>query len=51
VDNAASAAAGVADDPWAGRARGDDDMDAFGSGEKLASWAGVRLGNHESAGK
>ncbi len=28
-----------------------DDMDAFGSGEKLASWAGVCPGNHESAGK
>lgn len=28
-----------------------DDMDAFGSAEKLASWAGVCPGNHESAGK
>ena len=28
-----------------------DDMDAFGSGEKLASWAGVCPANHESAGK
>jgi transposase len=28
-----------------------DDMDAFGSGEKLASWAGMCPGNHESAGK
>jgi transposase len=28
-----------------------DDMGAFGSGEKLASWAGVCPGNHESAGK
>ena len=28
-----------------------DDMDAFGAGEKLASWAGVCPGNHESAGK
>ncbi len=28
-----------------------DDMQAFGSAEKLASWAGVCPGNHESAGK
>lgn len=28
-----------------------DDMQAFGSPEKLASWAGVCPGNHESAGK
>jgi transposase len=28
-----------------------DDMNAFGAGEKLASWAGVCPGNHESAGK
>jgi transposase len=28
-----------------------DDMEAFGSAEKLASWAGVCPGNHESAGK
>ena len=28
-----------------------DDMDAFGSPDKLASWAGVCPGNHESAGK
>jgi len=28
-----------------------DNMDAFGSAEKLASWAGVCPGNHESAGK
>lgn len=28
-----------------------DDMGAFGSAEKLASWAGVCPGNHESAGK
>lgn len=28
-----------------------DDMSAFGSAEKLASWAGVCPGNHESAGK
>jgi transposase len=28
-----------------------DDMDAFGSAHKLASWAGVCPGNHESAGK
>ena len=28
-----------------------DDMTAFGTAEKLASWAGVCLGNHESAGK
>lgn len=28
-----------------------DEMAAFGSAEKLASWAGVCLGNHESAGK
>ena len=28
-----------------------DDMQAFGTPEKLASWAGVCPGNHESAGK
>ncbi len=28
-----------------------DDMAAFGTAEKLASWAGVCPGNHESAGK
>jgi len=28
-----------------------DDMEAFGSAEKLASWAGLCPGNHESAGK
>lgn len=28
-----------------------DDMDAFGSAEKLAAWAGVCPGNNESAGK
>jgi transposase len=28
-----------------------DDMQAFGSPEKLASWAGLCPGNHESAGK
>jgi transposase len=28
-----------------------DDMDAFGSAQKLASWASVCPGNHESAGK
>lgn len=28
-----------------------DDMQAFGKPEKLASWAGVCPGNHESAGK
>ena len=28
-----------------------DEMQAFGSAEKLASWAGVCPGNHESAGK
>lgn len=28
-----------------------DDMQAFGSVEKLASWAGACTGNHESAGK
>ena len=28
-----------------------DDMGAFGTAEKLASWAGVCPGNHESAGK
>jgi transposase len=28
-----------------------DDMEAFGSPHKLASWAGVCPGNHESAGK
>jgi transposase len=28
-----------------------EDMQAFGSPEKLASWAGVCPGNHESAGK
>nr|VFJ89152.1 MAG: Transposase IS116/IS110/IS902 family protein [Candidatus Kentron sp. LFY]VFJ99637.1 MAG: Transposase IS116/IS110/IS902 family protein [Candidatus Kentron sp. LFY] len=28
-----------------------DDMTAFGTAEKLASWAGVCPGNHESAGK
>ena len=28
-----------------------DDMTAFGTEEKLASWAGVCPGNHESAGK
>jgi transposase len=28
-----------------------DDMGAFGSPERLASWAGVCPGNHESAGK
>jgi transposase len=28
-----------------------DDMDAFGAAQKLASWAGVCPGNHESAGK
>jgi transposase len=28
-----------------------DDMQAFGAPEKLASWAGVCPGNHESAGK
>ncbi len=28
-----------------------DDMEAFGSAEKLAAWAGVRPGNNESAGK
>lgn len=28
-----------------------DDMEVFGSAERLASWAGVCPGNHESAGK
>ncbi len=28
-----------------------NDMEAFGTAEKLASWAGVCPGNHESAGK
>lgn len=28
-----------------------DDMEAFGTAERLASWAGVCPGNHESAGK
>ena len=28
-----------------------DDMEVFGSAQKLASWAGVCPGNHESAGK
>lgn len=27
------------------------DMDRFGSAERLASWAGICPGNHESAGK
>nr|VFK64921.1 MAG: Transposase IS116/IS110/IS902 family protein [Candidatus Kentron sp. TC] len=28
-----------------------DDMEAFGSAEKLVSWAGICPSNHESAGK
>ena len=28
-----------------------DDMSAFGSADRLSSWAGVCPGNHESAGK